>query len=143
MFFRILSFFAPKSLLSKFMWAKTIGIHAKVHALPLAIGAVFGLISFLAQSQEIVTINLSFLQNQTILDSLCAAYSICGLEASMPSFSSILLGCFVSVVSDKLYMAESPKYPSLIAANDTALKGIVIIESLTGNDIPTAEDANE
>lgn len=129
-------------IFQKLGWAKTIGDHVKVHAIPLIIGSIAGLLVFEIADNEKMSQIAAFFANQTILDSMCQAYQICGLDVGMGAtmIASVLAGVLFAYVSEKLYLAEAPKYTSIKEANQKAEKVISVVEQLTGTDIPTVKD---
>lgn len=105
----MLGFFL-KVLFPRLKWIITIGGLVKVHSAPLLGGAGVGLAFLVLQEKEVLTIDLSFLLNQTLLDSFCTAYGVCLTVAQGAStISSTLLAVVTCTAFEKMYRRNKDK----------------------------------
>lgn len=105
----MLGFFL-KVLFPRLKWIITIGGLVKVHSAPLLGGAGLGLAFLVLQESQIVTIDLSFLLNQTLLDSFCTAYGVClTVTQGTSTISSTLLAVVACTAFEKMYRRNKDK----------------------------------
>lgn len=130
--------FIPVSVVQKLGWVETIGCHVKVHGLPLCAGSVLGAVIYQVADEQktgaLVSNAITFFGNQTVLDSMCAGYNICGVDLAQGGVCVLatVIGCIASLVLDCAYNAMSPKYAILAKANEDAEKAISLLMRLTG-----------
>lgn len=110
-FIRILKFVFPKL----FGFVGKVANLTKVHVLPLLGGTAMGLAFLSLYNAKIIHLDLSFLLNQTLLDSLCAAYAVCGLTIAdgEPAISSALVAIGMAYLFESFYRAKCPNSKKL------------------------------